>query len=484
MSSDTNDANYKFDHFKASWNKHFSSNQIGSSVSEGTKKLLARFWAHMMQETGSGGAVNESGCPSDAKCCDYNTGTCTTSTDSNSKYFGRGSLQLSHKKNYKSYGSEVHANENKFVGNADELGTGTFTEGSETASYRMDSGIWYFKHANMHRCYSDQSEEECFAVSIMKINGNLECVNNEGDSNGKQAKRFGYWKDARTALGLAAAGDMVDCHTHCQHALNTEGVNCWGPWSRRNLAAATVKTAYENLMSGDPKKEKSDQNYPWDDMRASWNKHMTKDKIDSTTKLASVSEDTKKLLARFWAHMMQETGKGKYISESGCPTAAHCCDYNTDSCSSSTNSDKKYYGRGSLQLSWKDKYSAYGTSLGTESKFIDNADALAVQSSYRMDSGVWFFKHANMHRCYSDQSEEECFAVSIMKINGDLECGKNKGDSNGKQAKRFGYWKDARVELGLVAPGDMVDCHTHCGCELKAGKWDCPDCWGPWWPSY
>ena len=34
----------------------------------------------------------------------------------------------------------------------------------------------------------------------------------------------------------------------------------------------------------------SDQNYPWDDMRASWNKHMTKNQIDSTTEIASAPQ--------------------------------------------------------------------------------------------------------------------------------------------------------------------------------------------------
>lgn len=169
------------------------------------KRIVAFLWAHVKQETGGLKYLNEAACSStttDSVCCSYNTGTCLSNTASDSKYFGRGSLQLSWKSNYENFGKwtngldeeGMHASAfSNFVGHADKL---------TSASYAWLSGMWYFTNAKMHICGSSGTEDivQCFQRTTQKINGAQECSSSSTTNQNEDKTRLDYLIQAYKAL--------------------------------------------------------------------------------------------------------------------------------------------------------------------------------------------------------------------------------------------------------------------------------------------
>jgi len=124
-----------------------------------------------------------------------------------------------------------------------------------------------------------------------------------------------------------------------------------------------------------------------------------------------------------WAHMSQEAGSSlSYIKESGCPTEhPKCCSYGvvSGSCSKYSDGDKKYFGRGALQLSHKSNYADFGCAMCSSVKDHPN---WVENWHYPMASAIYYFKLNNMNRCSSNENAVVCFLRSVYKINGVQEC--------------------------------------------------------------
>ncbi|KAK4799145.1 hypothetical protein SAY86_024510 [Trapa natans] len=155
------------------------------------------------------------------------------------------------------------------------------------------------------------------------------------------------------------------------------------------------------------------------------------------------SDDNKREIAAFFAHVTHETGHFCYIEEINGASHDYC---DRSSTQYPCNPSKKYFGRGPLQLTWNYNYGAAGKAIGFDGLNSPETVANDVVTSFK--TAFWFWM-TNVHSVMA-----QGFGATIRAINGAVEC--NGGNTPAVQA-RVRYYTDYCSQLG-VAPGNNLSC--------------------------
>ncbi|KAL5574703.1 hypothetical protein UlMin_016402 [Ulmus minor] len=155
------------------------------------------------------------------------------------------------------------------------------------------------------------------------------------------------------------------------------------------------------------------------------------------------AEASKREIAAFFAHVSHETGFLCKIDETGGENQDYCDETRTDN---PCNPNKKYFGRGPLQLTWNYNYGAAGRALNFDGLNAPETVGTDVVVSYK--ASLWFWME-NVHGVIS-----QGFGATTRKINGDLECD---GKQLDKVQARINYYNNYCNQLG-VSPGDNLSC--------------------------
>ena len=111
----------------------------------------------------------------------------------------------------------------------------------------------------------------------------------------------------------------------------------------------------------------------------------------------------------------------------------------------SCNPDKKYFGRGPIQLSWNYNYVAAGNAIRFDG--LNSPETVATDLDVSFKTALWFWM-ANVQPVLS-----QGFGATIQKINGN-EC--NGGNSGAVQA-RINYYNQYCNQFS-VSPGGNLSC--------------------------
>ncbi|KAG6726843.1 hypothetical protein I3842_02G100500 [Carya illinoinensis] len=185
------------------------------------------------------------------------------------------------------------------------------------------------------------------------------------------------------------------------------------------------------------------------------------------------ADDSKREIAAFFTHATHETGSFCHIEERNDPatenycnakkTGSICCramveilsekyvDALKDFCDKRypqypCNPDKKYYGRGPIQLTWNYNYGAAGNSIQID--LLNSPETVATDPIISFKTALWFWM-TNVHQVLN-----QGFGATIRAINGAIECDGRKTDA---VKSRIQYYTQYCNQLG-VAPGDNLSC--------------------------
>lgn len=157
------------------------------------------------------------------------------------------------------------------------------------------------------------------------------------------------------------------------------------------------------------------------------------------------TDDSKREIAAFFAHVTHETGHMCFINEINGPSGDYCDEENTEY---PCVSGKKYYGRGPIQLSWNFNYGPAGKSIGFDG--LNDPDIVARDAVISFKTALWYW----MNNCHSLITSGQGFGPTIRAINGRIEC-----DNGNPQtvARRVEYYTEYCQQLG-VETGDNLTC--------------------------
>ncbi|KAK9997434.1 hypothetical protein SO802_022120 [Lithocarpus litseifolius] len=156
------------------------------------------------------------------------------------------------------------------------------------------------------------------------------------------------------------------------------------------------------------------------------------------------SDDGKREIAAFFAHVTHETGSLCYIEERDVPTTENYC--NTDYPQYPCSPSKRYYGRGPLQLTWNYNYGPAGSANGFDG--LGSPEIVANDATISFKAALWYWMNS-VHQFVS-----QGFGATIQAINGNVECN---GKEPGKVQSRIQYYQQYCTQFG-VAPGDNLSC--------------------------
>jgi len=132
-------------------------------------------------------------------------------------------------------------------------------------------------------------------------------------------------------------------------------------------------------------------------------------------------------------------------------------------------SDKSYYGRGPIQLTWNYNYGQAGRAIGVD--LLNNPDLVATDPTVSFKTALWFWmtpqaNKPSSHAVITDQWTPSAadnaagrtpgYGTITNIINGGLECGRGQDD---RVANRIGFYKRYCDVLG-VGYGDNLDCYN------------------------
>ncbi|XP_075100346.1 endochitinase EP3-like [Nicotiana tabacum] len=157
------------------------------------------------------------------------------------------------------------------------------------------------------------------------------------------------------------------------------------------------------------------------------------------------SNDTKREIAAFFAHVTHETGHMCYISEINGPTRDYCDQLNIEY---PCVPGKKYYGRGPIQLSWNFNYGPAGKDIGFDG--LNDPDIMARDSIISFKTALWYW----MSNCHSLITSGQGFGATIRATYGPFECD---GGNPPAVARRIDYYTEYCHQLG-VETGNNSSC--------------------------
>ncbi|KAJ0977145.1 hypothetical protein J5N97_012619 [Dioscorea zingiberensis] len=153
-------------------------------------------------------------------------------------------------------------------------------------------------------------------------------------------------------------------------------------------------------------------------------------------------DDSGREIAAFFAHATHETGHFCYVEE--IKGKVYCSEKHTQC---PRNPEKKYYGRGPLQLTWNYNYSLAGRCIGFDG--LNSPELLANDRIMSFKASLWYWMTYVHHLIISGKG----FGATIKAINGG-ECG---GRRPCAVNARVRYYMDYCSRFG-VPPGDNLTC--------------------------
>lgn len=217
---------------------------------------------------------------------------------------------------------------------------------------------------------------------------------------------------------------------------------------------------------------------------ADWNEDWAKQKPDSTYEvdfgLFCTQKDeatNKKELAAFFANIAHETRNGQngkyddglmqiHENNTSLPYVAENDEY-------PPATDKKYYGRGPMQLSYNGNYGyASDCILGDDKILLNNPDLVETDPVISFETAIYFWMTPQTHKPSahdvmigvwqpkpSDKAKGRTpgFGMTINIINGELEC--NKGEGLYSMKDRIGFYQYYLSKLGI----QDSNCACSCG---------------------
>ncbi|KMT03662.1 hypothetical protein BVRB_8g190010 [Beta vulgaris subsp. vulgaris] len=153
------------------------------------------------------------------------------------------------------------------------------------------------------------------------------------------------------------------------------------------------------------------------------------------------SDEVKREVAAFFAHATHETGHFCYIEEIAKST--YCQSSTTWPCTT----NKQYYGRGPLQITWNYNYGPAGRSIGFDG--LNAPETVANDAVIAFKTAFWFW----MNNVHSRIVSGKGFGSTIRAINGG-ECG---GGNTPAVNARVRYYTQYCNQLG-VSPGNNLSC--------------------------
>ncbi|KAJ9556727.1 hypothetical protein OSB04_011341 [Centaurea solstitialis] len=156
------------------------------------------------------------------------------------------------------------------------------------------------------------------------------------------------------------------------------------------------------------------------------------------------TEDSKREIAAFFAHVTLETGYLCYIEEINGASNTYCDESNTQY---PCNRRRSYYGRGPIQLTWNYNYGAAGESLGFDG--LNNPAIVARDPVVSFKTAVWYW----MENAHWDFASGKGFGATIRAINGGECDGGNPNNVN----SRVSYYVDYCKQFG-VGTGNNLKC--------------------------
>ncbi|KAL4578668.1 hypothetical protein LXL04_014797 [Taraxacum kok-saghyz] len=245
---------------------------------------------------------------------------------------------------------------------------------------------------------------------------------NCGCSQGLCCSRFGF-----------CGSDEAYCGAGCQ-----EGA-CFGPPPTNDVSVADVVTDafFDGIV---------DQSDASCEGRAFYSRAAFLEAVGNYPQFGRVgsSEDSRREIAAFFAHVTHETGHFCYIEEINGPSRDYCDENNTQY---PCNPSKGYYGRGPIQISWNYNYGPAGRSIGFDG--INNPETVATDPVIAFRTALWFWTNNVQSVLQSGQG----FGATIRAING-MECDGGNADTVTSRVRYFTQYCD---QLG-VAPGDNLRC--------------------------
>ncbi|KAJ1955641.1 hypothetical protein IWQ62_005486 [Dispira parvispora] len=149
----------------------------------------------------------------------------------------------------------------------------------------------------------------------------------------------------------------------------------------------------------------------------------------------------------FLANVLHESGGLQYKAEIKCQGNGGCPgEY------SHVPGEPTYYGRGYMQLTWKENYRAASLALLNNDELVKNPDLVATDEklAWGVSFHYWFTRVHTSEGVINGR-----FGDSISKINGALECG---GGNTAAVAKRQEYFTKCLSAFGVNEQPDFSGC--------------------------
>ncbi|KAH7670898.1 Glycoside hydrolase family 19 protein [Dioscorea alata] len=160
---------------------------------------------------------------------------------------------------------------------------------------------------------------------------------------------------------------------------------------------------------------------------------------------SSCSNDVRKReIAAYFAHAVQETSSFCYINQINQSTFCEASEEYP------CNPNKKYFGRGPLQLRWNYNYIVAGEALGFDG--MNNPEAVARDAELSFKASFWTWMYRGVHSTFTHASKG--FGETIRIITQGNECD---GSNTAKMNDRVKYYKK-NCNLFRVDPGDDLTC--------------------------
>ncbi|KAJ3675390.1 hypothetical protein LUZ60_004432 [Juncus effusus] len=155
------------------------------------------------------------------------------------------------------------------------------------------------------------------------------------------------------------------------------------------------------------------------------------------------TDDSKREIAAFFAHVTHETGHLCYIEEIDGASKNYCDASNTQY---PCVAGQGYYGRGPLQISWNYNYGPAGKSIGFDG--LGSPGTVATDAVISFKTALWYWMN-NVHSVVG-----QGFGATIKAINGALECN---GQNTNEMNDRINNYKNYCQQFG-VDPGNNLTC--------------------------
>ncbi|KAI9228452.1 MAG: lysozyme-like domain-containing protein [Piptocephalis tieghemiana] len=156
---------------------------------------------------------------------------------------------------------------------------------------------------------------------------------------------------------------------------------------------------------------------------------------------------SKRELAMFLAQSLHESDGFHAMEEYACKDTGCPGEYgNTGS-----DPDKMYFGRGYIQLTWKDNYEECSKDLYGDDRLVQNPDMVAKDQSVAWATAAWYWK-SHVHK----DATSGKFGLTTKAINGALECGKGEVPN---ALKRFKIYETIYKAFKLPGKPDPSGCY-------------------------